>query len=133
MKKLLLVLAVVGTTLFTACNKDNNECDHDFIECDHDFIEHDYSKALVGTWTSLEENGMGEAIQIEENGSFTITGITAGGVRRVLKGTVTAVNNKITLSFDGSDTLEGRLELVEGVSMSIIFLDEFDFRKTYTY
>ena len=30
-----------------------NSCSDD---CDHDFIEHDYSQALVGTWTCMDND-----------------------------------------------------------------------------
>ena len=62
MKKLLLALAVVGATLFTACNKDQN--------CGHEFIEYDNSEALVGTWTYVAEDGLAEAMVISPDGSL---------------------------------------------------------------
>ena len=30
-----------------------NSCSDD---CDHDYIEHDYSQALVGTWTCMDND-----------------------------------------------------------------------------
>ena len=71
MKKLLLALAVVGATLFTACNKDQ--------DCGHEFIEHDFTQDIVGTWTYLSEDGLAEAMVIKEDGSFAVTGVMAGG------------------------------------------------------
>ena len=125
MKKLLLALAVVGATLFTACNKDQN--------CGHEFIEYDYNKALVGTWTYVEGE-LAEAMQIKEDGSFEVTGIMKGGSLYEEKGTISVVNNKVSLVFEGDkDVIEGRLELVQGKSMSIVLNEEYDIRLTYDY
>ena len=126
MKKLLLALAVVGATLFTACNKDQN--------CDHEFIEYDHNEALVGTWTYFEENGQAEAMVIKEDGSFAVTGIMAGGYMYESKGSINVVNNKVSLVFEGDkDIIEGRLELVAGKSLSIVLNEEYDIRLTYDY
>ena len=124
MKKLLLALAVVGATLFTACNKDQN--------CDHEFVEYDYSEALVGTWTCLEE-GQAEAMVINPDGSFAITGVMKGGALYEENGTIKVVNNKVTLAYNSGDVFEGRLELVAGKSMSIVLNEEYDIRLTYDY
>ena len=123
MKKLLLMIAAVGL-LFTACNND----------CDHDFIEYDYSEALVGTWTYLSDEGLAEAMVINPDGSFEVTGIMQGGSLYESKGTIKVVNNKISLVFEGeTEATEGRLELVVGKSMSIVINDEYDIRLTYDY
>ena len=124
MKKLLLALAVVGATLFTACNKDQN--------CGHEFIEYDYSEALIGTWTCLEED-QSEAMVINPDGSFAITGVMKGGALYEENGTIKVVNNKVTLAYNSGDVFEGRLELVAGKSLSIVFNDEYDIRLTYDY
>ena len=124
MKKLLLALAVVGVTLFTACNKDQN--------CGHEFVEYDYSEALIGTWTCLEED-QSEAMVINPDGSFAITGIMKGGALYEENGTIKVVNNKVTLAYNSGDVFEGRLELVAGKSLSIVFNDEYDIRLTYDY
>ena len=124
MKKLLLALAVVGVTLFTACNKDQN--------CGHEFVEYDYSEALIGTWTCLEED-QSEAMVINPDGSFAITGIMKGGALYEENGTIKVVNNKVTLTYNSGDVFEGRLELVAGKSLSIVFNDEYDIRLTYDY
>ena len=118
----LMMVAFVAMLAFTACNND----------CDHDFIEYDYSKALVGTWTSWED-GLAEAMVIKEDGSFTITGVTAGGSRHEQKGTLKTTNNKLTLTFDNGEKMEGRLELVAGETMSIVLNEKFDIRVTYHY
>ena len=122
MKKFLLMIAAVAT-LFTACDKD----------CGHDFIEHDFSKELVGTWTTW--NGeLAEAMVIKADGSFTTTGVMKGGSLYEEKGTIKVVNNKVTLAFDGDkDTFEGRLEFVAGKSMSIVLNEENDIRLDYDY
>ena len=124
MKKLLLALAVVGATLFTACNKDQ--------DCGHEFIEHDFSKELVGTWTYVE-GSHAEAIQIKEDGSFTITGVMIHGALYEEKGTIKVVNNKVTLAYDSGDVFEGRLELVAGKSLSIVLFEEDNIRLDYDY
>ena len=119
----LLVVAFVAMLGFTACNKD----------CGHEFIEHDFTKDIVGTWTSL--NGeLAEAMVIKEDGSFTTTGVMKGGSLYEEKGTIKVVNNKVTLAFDGDkDTFEGRLEFVAGKSLSIVMFDDNDVRLTYDY
>ena len=124
MKKLLLALAVVGVTLFTACNKDQN--------CGHEFVEYDYSEALIGTWTCLEED-QSEAMVINPDGSFAITGVMKGGALYEENGTIKVVNNKVTLAYNSGDVFEGRLELVAGKSLSIVLNEEYDIRLTYDY
>ena len=122
MKKLFLLIAAVAT-LFTACKDD----------CDHKFIEYDYNEALVGTWTILEE-GQAEAMVINPDGSFEVTGVMKGGSLYESKGTIKVVNNKVSLVFEGDDEVtEGRLELVSGKSLSIVINDEYDVRLTYNY
>ena len=125
MKKLLLALAVVGATLFTACNKDQ--------DCGHEFIEYDYNEALIGTWTYLEGE-QAEAMVINPDGSFAVTGIMKGGYLYESKGTIKVVNNKVSLVFEGDeDVTEGRLELVAGKSLSIVLNEEYDIRLDYDY
>ena len=99
-----------------------------------DFIEVDHSKDLVGTWTYIAENGQAEAMVIKEDGSFAVTGIMKGGYLYEEKGTIKVVNNKVSLVFEGdSEVFKGRLELVVGKSMSIVFNEENDIRLTYDY
>ena len=118
-----MTLALAAMLGFSSCSED----------CDHDFVEVDYSNALVGTWASWE-NTLAEAMVIKEDGSFTITGITAGGALHEDKGALTVVNNKIALTFESSgETLEGRLELVQGETLSIVLNDKYDIRATYYY
>ena len=118
-----LAIALVAMVGLNSCSKD----------CDHDFIEYDYSEALVGTWTILEE-GQAEAMVINPDGSFEVTGVMKGGSLYESKGTIKVVNNKVSLVFEGDDEVtEGRLELVSGKSLSIVINDEYDVRLTYNY
>lgn len=120
----LMVVALVAMLGFTACEKD----------CDHDFIEYDYSEALVGTWTYFADNGQAEAMVINPDGSFDVTGIMAGGSLYEEKGTIKVVNNKVSLVFEGDkEVIEGRLELVSGKSMSIVLFEEDNIRLDYDY
>ena len=118
----LMAIALVAMLGFSACNKD---CDHDFIEVNHD-------KDLVGTWTCLEED-QSEAMVINPDGSFEVTGIMKGGALYEEKGTIKVVNNKVTLAYNSGDVFEGRLELVVGKSLSIVLNEEYDVRLTYDY
>ena len=116
------LLAMIG---FNSCSDD----------CDHDFIEYDNTKNLVGTWTYLEE-GQAEAMVINPDGSFEVTGVMKGGNGSLYeeKGSINVVNNKVSLVFEGDkDVIEGRLELVAGKSMSIVINEEYDIRLTYNY
>ena len=121
MKKFLLMIAAVAT-FFTACDKD----------CGHEFIEHDFTKELVGTWTYVE-GSQAEAIEINPDGSCTITGVMIHGALYEEKGTIKVVNNKVTLAYDSGDVFEGRLELVAGKSLSIVLFEEENIRLTYDY
>ena len=119
----LMAIALVAMLGFTACEKD----------CNHDFIEHDFTKDIVGTWTSLDGE-LAEAMVIKADGSFTTTGVMKGGSLYEEKGTIKVVNNKVTLAFDGDkETFEGRLEFVAGKSMSIVMFNDNDVRLDYDY
>ena len=119
----LMAIALVAMLGFSACEKD----------CDHEFIEYDYNKALVGTWTYVEGE-LAEAMVIKEDGSFEVTGIMKGGSLYEEKGTISVVNNKVSLVFESDkDVIEGRLELVAGKSLSIVLNEEYDIRLTYDY
>ena len=121
----LMAVALVAMFGFSSCNKD----------CGHEFIEYDYNEALVGTWTYLEE-GQADAMVINPDGSFNVTGVMKGGNGSLYeeKGTIKVVNNKVSLVFEGdTDVIEGRLELVAGKSMSIVINEEYDIRLTYNY
>lgn len=119
----LMAIALVAMVGLNSCSKD----------CDHDFIEHDFTQDIVGTWTILEE-GQAEAMVINPDGSFEVTGVMKGGSLYESKGTIKVVNNKVSLVFEGDDEVtEGRLELVSGKSLSIVINDEYDVRLTYDY
>lgn len=125
MKKIkFLMLALVAVLALGSCNDD----------CDHNFIEYDYSEALVGTWTYIAENGQAEAMVINPDGSFAITGIMKGGYLYEEKGTIEVENNKVSLLYEGeTEAFEGRLELVAGKSMSIVMFNDDAVRLTYDY
>ena len=118
----LLVVALVAMFGFSCCNKD----------CGHEFIEYDYSEAIIGTWT-YDEGEQAEAIEINPDGSFTITGVMKHGALYEEKGTIKVVNNKVTLAYNSGDVFEGRLELVAGKSLSIVLNEEYDIRLDYDY
>ena len=118
----LMTIALMAMLGFTACDKD----------CEHDFIEHDFTKELVGTWTYVQGE-QAEAIEIKADGTFAITGVMIHGALYEEKGTIKVVNNKVTLAYDSGDVFEGRLELVVGKSLSIVFNEENDIRLTYDY
>ena len=118
----LLVVALVAMFGFSSCNKD----------CGHNFIEYDPSEALIGTWTYVE-GSQAEALVIDPDGSFTITGVMIHGALYEEKGTIKVVNNKVTLAYDSGDVFEGRLELVAGKSLSIVLFEEDNIRLDYDY
>ena len=118
----LMAIALVAMLGFSSCSED----------CDHNFIEYDYTNTLVGTWTCLEED-QSEAMVINPDGSFEVTGIMKGGALYEEKGTIKVVNNKVTLAYNSGDVFEGRLELVAGKSLSIVINEEYDIRLTYDY
>ena len=118
----LMAVALVAMFGFSSCNKD----------CGHDFIEYDYSEALIGTWT-YTAGSQAEAIEINPDGSFTITGTMIHGALYEEKRTIKVVHNKVTLAYDSGDVFEGRLEVVAGKSLSIVFNEENDIRLTYDY
>ena len=118
-----MMIALVAMVGLSSCEKD----------CGHDFIEYDYSEALIGTWTYVEGE-LAEAMVINPNGSFEVTGVMAGGSLYEEKGTIKVVNNKVSLVFEGDkDVIEGRLELVAGKSLAIVLNEEYDIRLTYDY
>ena len=117
-----LAVALVAMCGLGSCSED----------CDHNFIDYDYTNTLVGTWTCLEED-QSEAMVINPDGSFEVTGIMKGGALYEEKGTIKVVNNKVTIAYNSGDVFEGRLELVAGKSLSIVINEEYDIRLTYDY
>ena len=118
----IMAVALVAMLGFNSCSED----------CDHEFIEHDFTQELVGTWT-YDEGEQAEAIEINPDGSFTITGVMKYGALYEEKGSIKVVNNKVTLAYNSGDVFEGRLELVAGKSLSIVLFEEENIRLTYDY
>ena len=109
MKKLLLALAVVGATLFTACTE----------ECNHDFIEVDYSNDIVGTWTCLEPDHSAAYI-FNADGTLSTTGFDGDAHWEDEKGTYSVVNNKITMKFESGRIINGSFDIIPGKTISIV-------------
>ena len=116
-----MIVALVAMCGLNSCSED----------CDHDFIEVDYSKALVGTWTCMDED-FAEAMVINADGSLTATGIVDHEFFES-KGTIKVVNNKMIYKLDNGDEWEGRFEMTTGESFTMVFSDELDIRYTYRY
>ena len=116
-----MTIALVAMCGFTACDND----------CEHDFIEHDFSKALVGTWTCLDED-FAEAMVIKADGSVEVTGLVDGEYFHS-KGTIKVVNNKMIYKLDNGDEWEGRFEMTTGESFTMVLSEELDVRYTYRY
>ena len=104
-----MLAAVVGATIFTACNKD----------CDHDFIEHDHSADLVGTWTCYKE-GFAEALVIKADGSVVSTGVADGKYWENVKGNISVNGDKATLAFEDDIKFEGHFDIIPGMTFSIL-------------
>ena len=105
-----------------------NSCSED---CDHDFVEVDYSNALVGTWTCLEQD-YAEAMVIKADGSLEVTGLVDGEYFES-KGSIKVVNNKMIYKLDNGDEFEGLFEIIPGESFSMVIDNELDYRFTYRY
>ena len=103
------MIALVAMVAFTSCSED----------CDHEFIEYDYSKALVGVWTCMEE-GYAEALIIKDNGSIVSTGLEGDQYWEDVNGTWKVSNNKVTMIFEDNDNFEGRFDLVPGETLSLV-------------
>ena len=118
-----LVVALVAMVGLNSCSED----------CDHDFIEVDYSNALVGTWTLMNE-GFAEAWVVKENGSVEVTGVLDGEYYKT-KGTVKVKNNKMSYKFDNGDQFEGILEIIPGKCFSLVYESDYqcEDRVTYNY
>ena len=123
MKKFFLfcMIALVGMCGLNSCSDD----------CNHDYIEYDYSQALVGTWTCIEED-YAEAWVIKADGSLEVTGVVDGEYFQS-KGTIQVKNNKMIYKIDNGDEWEGRFEMIAGQSFSMILSEELDVRYTYHY
>ena len=104
-----MMIALVAMLGFSACDN----------ECNHEFIEYDYSKALVGTWTTYSANYV-EALVINADGSVVSTGVENGEYWEGVKGSIKTTNNKMTLTFEDGDNYEGRFEMICGEAFTII-------------
>ena len=122
MKKIInfCIIAIVAMLGFTSCN-----------DCDHDFIEVDYSKALVGTWTLMNE-GFAEAWVVKADGSVEVTGVLDGEYYET-KGTVKVKNNKMSYKFDNGDQFEGILEIIPGKCFSLAYESDYQSEERVTY
>ena len=115
-----MLVALVAMLGFSACEQH-----------DGDFIEYDYSNALVGTWTCMD-NDYAEALVIKADGSVEVTGVVDGEYFET-KGTIKVENNKMVYKLDNGDEWEGRFEMIAGESFSMVLSDELDIRYTYRY
>ena len=115
-----MAIALVAMCGFVSCN-----------ECDHEFIETDYSNALVGTWTLMNE-GFAEAWVVKEDGSVEVTGVLDGEYYET-KGTVKVKNNKMSYKFDNGDQFEGILEIIPGKCFSLAYESDYQFEDRVTY
>ena len=123
MKKIFLfcMMAVVAMGGLNSCSED----------CNHDFVEVDYSNALVGTWTCLEQD-YAEAMVIKADVSVEVTGLVDGEYFES-KGSIKVVNNKMIYKLDNGDEFEGLFEIIPGESFSMVIDNELDYRFTYRY
>ena len=118
----IMVVTLVAMCGFASCN-----------DCDHEFFEVDYSKALVGTWTLVNE-GFAEAWVIKEDGTVEVTGVL-GGEYYETKGTIKLKNNKMSYKLDDGSDFEGILDIIPGKCFSMTYADypEFEYRMAYEY
>ena len=116
-----LVVTLVAMVGLNSCSED----------CDHDFIEVDYSNALVGTWTLMNE-GFAEAWVVKEDGSVEVTGVLDGEYYET-KGTVKVKNNKMSYKFDNGDQFEGILEIIPGKCFSLVYESDYQSEERVTY
>ena len=119
----ILLIALVAMCGLNSCSDD----------CNHEFFEVDYSKALVGTWTLVNE-GFAEAWVIKEDGSVEVTGVL-GGEYYETKGTIKLKNNKMSYKLDDGSDFEGILDIIPGKCFSMTYADypEFEYRMAYEY
>ena len=117
----ILLVALVAMIGLGSCSKD----------CDHDFIEHDYTAELVGTWSVIGPDGA-QALVIKADGTMEFTGVYDGEYFESIA-RYEVVNNRITLTWDDGTKDEGRLNVVEGSSFSIILDEETGAGYYFTY
>ena len=117
----ILLVALVAMIGLGSCSKD----------CDHDFIEHDYTEELVGTWSVIGPDAA-EALVIKADGTMEFTCVYEGEYFESYA-RYEVVNNRITLIWDDGTKDEGRLNVVEGSSFSIIIDEETGAGYYFTY
>ena len=117
----IMMVALVAMLGFSSCSED----------CDHDFIEVDYSQALVGTWTLMNE-GFAEAWVVKADGSVDVTGVLDGEYYET-KGTVKVKNNKMSYKFENGDQFEGILEIIPGKCFSLVYESDYQSEERVTY
>ena len=117
----IMMVALVAMLGFSSCSED----------CNHDFIEVDYSQALVGTWTLMNE-GFAEAWVVKADGSVDVTGVLDGEYYET-KGTVKVKNNKMSYKFDNGDQFEGILEIIPGKCFSLAYESDYQSEERVTY
>ena len=103
-------MALVAALGFSSCEKENS------------WIDVDYSNDLEGTWTCMQ-NGYAEALVISADGSVVSAGVEDGEMWLGLKGKIKVTNNKMTMTFEDEDNLEGRFEMIAGEAFSILTKD----------
>ena len=116
-----LAVALVAMLGFTACEKD----------CGHEFIGTDYSNALVGTWTLMNE-GFAEAWVVKADGSVEVTGVLDGEYYET-KGTIEVKNNKMSYKFDNGDQFEGILDIIPGKCFSLAYESDYQSEERVIY
>lgn len=117
----ILLVALVAMIGLGSCSKD----------CDHDFIEHDYTEELVGTWSVIGPDAA-EALVIKADGTMEFTCVYEGEYFESYA-RYEVVNNRITLIWDDGTKDEGRLNVVDGSSFSIIIDEETGAGYYFTY
>ena len=109
MKKVFFYLMATVGLLFASCSNDEEE----------NWISVDYSKDLVGIWTTIE-GGYAEALVIDANGNILSTGVNKLDYWEDVKGKVTLNNNKMTMTFEDNDNFEGRFEIIPGETLVLV-------------
>ena len=114
-------IALVVMLGFSACSKD----------CEHDYIEYDYTKDLVGTWSVIGPDAA-EALVIKADGTMEFTGVFES---EFFESTARyeLANNRMKIIWDDGITDEGRLNVVNGSSFSLVFDEETGAGYYFTY
>ena len=112
-------IALVVMLGFSACSKD----------CEHDYIEYDYTKDLVGTWSVIGPDAA-EALVIKADGTMEFTGVFES---EFFESTARyeLANNRMKIIWDDGFTDEGRLNVVNGSSFSLVLDEETGYRPPF--